>query len=86
MLALISFSEVHSSIAALPVVIALLGALPIGIALIGGFLGKVLNYRRSEPVQFRVARDGRSFLQVGRACHFGRKGESEASLRARVSL
>lgn len=34
---------------------------------------------------FRVARDGRSFIQVGRVCVWGRKGESEASLRARKS-
>lgn len=32
---------------------------------------------------FRTARDGRSFVQVGRVCVWGRRGESEESLRAR---
>ena len=32
---------------------------------------------------FRTARDGRSFIQVGRVCIWGRRGESEDSLRAR---
>ena len=36
-----------------------------------------------EIGRFRTARDGRSFIQVGRICIWGRKGESEASLRAR---
>lgn len=34
---------------------------------------------------YRLARDGRAFVQVGRVCHFGRKGESEMSLRARLA-
>lgn len=36
-----------------------------------------------EIGRFRTARDGRSFIQIGRVCIWGRKGESEASLRAR---
>ena len=39
-----------------------------------------------EIGRFRVARDGRSFIQVGRICVWGRRGESEASLRARKSV
>ena len=41
---------------------------------------------RVEPTTigtFRTARDGRSFVQVGRACVWGRRGESEGSLRLR---
>ena len=40
----------------------------------------------SEIGRFRVARDGRSFIQVGRLCVWGRRGESEGSLRARKSV
>lgn len=36
--------------------------------------------------RFRVARDGRSFIQVGRLCVWGRRGESEDSLRARKGV
>ena len=39
-----------------------------------------------EVGRFRVARDGRSFIQVGRICVWGRKGESEDSLRARKGV
>lgn len=37
----------------------------------------------AEVGRFRVAKDGRSFIQIGRICVWGRRGESEASLRAR---
>lgn len=43
----------------------------------------VLDAPQTEIGCFRVARDGRSFIQVGRRCVWGRKGESEASLRWR---
>lgn len=53
-----------------------------------GFVGQ---FRRAQVIPapvgvFRVARDGRAFIQIDRVCHFGRRGESEESLRARVSL
>lgn len=55
-------------------------------ALLMGFVAQVCGPRMMvAPVGiFRTARDGRSFIQVGRVCHFGRRGESEASLRARL--
>ena len=53
-----------------------------------GFVGQI---RRSQVISapvgtFRVARDGRSYIQQGRVCRFGRRGESETSLRARLVL
>lgn len=33
--------------------------------------------------RYRVARDGRAFVQVGRLCIWGRRGETERSLRGR---
>ena len=66
--------------------------LPLGMAAALDGVQRLLSSRAAarQPVQsvavFRVARDGRSFLQTGRVCIFGRRGETEASLRARVSL
>lgn len=40
----------------------------------------------AEIGRFRVAKDGRSFIQVGRLCVWGRRGELEASLRARKNV
>ena len=66
-----------------PVLMAMAMLLP---TLLLGFVGQI---RRSQIIPapvgtFRVARDGRSYILVGRTCHFGRRGESETSLRARL--
>ena len=44
-----------------------------------------LSYEPCVMGEYRVARDGRAYVQVGRVCHFGRRGEDEGSLRARLA-
>ena len=90
-LASCDFAAVHASTSGASLACLLFAALAFGPALMMGFVS-LLSQRRgmtrtsSDVGVFRVARDGRSFIQVGRACHFGRKGETEASLRARMGV
>ena len=44
---------------------------------------RVTGAGEEQTGRFRVARDGRSFVQIGRLCVWGKKGETESSLRAR---
>ncbi len=87
-LASADFSALHASCSGAPLALLLLCLLSVLPALVMGFVARFSAPRMTQVDLgvFRVARDGRSFLQIGRVCHFGRKGESEASLRARVSL
>ena len=59
-------------------------------AYLGKMSGQTVRFAQddgSRPVagEYRIARDGRAYVQVGRVCHFGRKGETESSLRARLA-
>ena len=38
------------------------------------------------PGRYRVARDGRAFVQIGRRCYFGRRGESHAHILLSYNL
>lgn len=87
-LASIDFSSMSASTSAAPLVSLLLVLL----FLAPCAMMMVVAAFRPLPVppgpvgEFRRAKDGRAFIQCGRVCHFGRRGESEASLRARLSL
>ena len=58
-------------------------------AYLGRMAGQVLRFAGDDGSPavgvYRVARDGRGFVQIGRVCHFGKRGESESSLRARLA-
>jgi len=38
------------------------------------------------PGTYRVARDGRAFIQIGRRCYFGKRGESHEAIALRYNL
>ena len=59
-------------------------------AYLGKMSGQTLRFgsdddSRAMAGEYRIARDGRAYVQVGRVCHFGRWGETESSLRARLT-
>ena len=86
-----AITAASSSCSAAPFILGTMFALAILAPLLAGLVwgrrpGKALDMMVRPVGVFRVARDGRSFLQVGRACVWGRKGETETALRARVSL
>lgn len=90
-LASTDFAAVHASTSGASLACLLFVALAFGPALMMGFVSLLSQKRGMTQASldvgvFRVAKDGRSFVQIGRSCHWGRKGESEASLRARLSL
>lgn len=86
-LASADFSALHASCSGAPLALLLLCFLSVAPALVMGFVARFSARAMTQDTGvFRVARDGRSFIQIGRVCTFGRKGESEASLRARTVL
>lgn len=57
----------------------------LGIVTARGHILSHVRYDTSFAGEYRIARDGRAYVQVGRVCHFGRRGEDEGSLRARLA-
>lgn len=74
-------------------ILAILLSLPLGLAFGLDRAQRLLRSVREDdpstrplPGVFKVARDGRSYVQVGRRCLFGRRGESHASIVSRYNL
>ena len=85
-LASLDFAALSASTSGASLACILLAVAFLAPALLMGFVAQVYGPRMMvAPVGvYRIARDQRSYIQVGRVCHCGRRGESEASLRARL--
>jgi len=86
-LASLDYASLSASTSGAPLACLLMALTFLVPALLMGFVAQLCGPRMMvAPVGiFRIARDQRSYIQVGRVCHFGRRGETEASLRARLS-
>ena len=87
MLASINFSALYLSCSGFALVALTMLAAPFGVVAIAGIYKALLGENTpSAPLEFRVARDGRSYVKIGRLCYWGRRGESFASIVNRYGL
>lgn len=87
MLSSFPFGVVHASTCAAPLVALALLLAPVALVSLARMIAALMPSAPppAQPV-YRVARDGRPYVKIGRLCYWRRRGESFASIVNRYGL